>query len=60
MILTSARIKALTQLSLDIGNIFFATVFLGPLFIKTNYSAVLTGLVLAVGFWYLGIRFTKY
>ena len=59
MTLTLARTKALAQLSVDIGNIFFATVFLGSLFIETNYWAMATGFLLAIAFWYIGVRFTK-
>ena len=44
--------KALGEISKDLGQIFFASVFLaGLLGGKINYFSVITGLVLSIVFW---------
>ena len=53
--------KALGEISKDLGQIFFASVFLaGFLGGKINYLAIIIGLVLSIVFWSFYIITRKY
>lgn len=49
----------MAELLRDIGSIFFATVFLAPLFDKPNPFGTIIGFALSATCWYLGIRLIK-
>ncbi|OGI34319.1 MAG: hypothetical protein A2259_03325 [Candidatus Moranbacteria bacterium RIFOXYA2_FULL_43_15] len=58
--LSQARIEKLSDISCEIGQIFFATVFIGPLFNdKTDWFTVVSGLVLSAIFFGGGLFLTK-
>jgi len=57
--LSVAKTNALAELLRDIGSIFFASVFLGPLFNQPNFFWAILGLALALCAWYFGIKLVK-
>lgn len=57
--LSTAKNNALAELFRDIGSIFFATVFLAPLFDKPNFFGTMAGLTLSTVSWYFGIKLIK-
>lgn len=59
MLLTAPRIKALSGLLLDIGNVFFASVFLGPLLSQPSWFWTFIGILLTVTSWFFGLKLIK-
>ena len=58
MTLTSSRLQAISEIVRDIGQVFFASVFVGPLLGGQLHLVVaLFGLVLSAGFWYASLLF---
>jgi len=53
--------RALGEISKDLGQIFFASVFLASLMGgKVNYFSVLTGFILSIIFWSIYVFTQKY
>lgn len=60
MRITAFRLKIISEILRDIAQIFFASVFIGPLISgETNVVIVTVGLALSVGFWYTSILLVK-
>jgi len=57
--LSTVKINALAELMRDVGSIFFASVFIGPLLEKQNIFSSVLGLALAATSWYFGIKLIK-
>lgn len=58
--LSDSRFSKLSDISSDIGQIFFASVFIGPLFAdKFNWTVVISGLILSFVFWAICLILTK-
>lgn len=58
--ITDSRIQKLSDFCSDIAQIFFASVFLGPIFSeKTNYLVVFTGLIFSIFAWTAALLLTK-
>ncbi|PIT93775.1 hypothetical protein COU00_02580 [Candidatus Falkowbacteria bacterium CG10_big_fil_rev_8_21_14_0_10_43_11] len=52
--------KILSDISLDIGQIFFAAMFVGPIITGgANWFTFIGGLVVSLIFWYLAILFNN-
>lgn len=60
MILSSSRLEILSEISRDIGQVFFASVFIGPFFNELlNWPLVISGLILSLIFWSISLFLTK-
>jgi hypothetical protein len=58
MSLTPARLQAISEIVRDIGQIIFASVFVGPLLGGQLHLVVaFFGLILSGGFWYASLLF---
>lgn len=60
MRLSSARLEKLSDIVSEMGQIFFASVFIGPFFNeKTDWSIVIFGLILAASSWFVSLKLIK-
>ena len=58
--LSESRVTRLADISSDMGQIFFASVFLGPLFSeKVNWLVVVSGLAFSAVAWLSSLLLTK-
>lgn len=58
--LSSVKFEALSEIARDIGQIFFASMFVGPLINKTiNWLLIVSGLLLALVFWSASLLLVK-
>ncbi|HEY4496328.1 MAG TPA: hypothetical protein VJC04_03160 [Candidatus Paceibacterota bacterium] len=55
-----SKSKSLAEIFKYIGQVFFASMFVGPIVTKTtNASLFSAGLVLSIGFWYVSLLLVK-
>ena len=59
-LLSESRVAKLSEITSDLGQIFFASVFLGPFFLaKTNWVVVILGLILSLVSWFASLLLIK-
>lgn len=58
--LTRPRYQVISEVSRDIGQVFFASLFIGPLITgKINWLLVIMGFFLSIMFWLFGVLLIK-
>lgn len=56
----SEKSKAYSEIARDIGQVFFASMFIGPIISSSvNFTLTFYGLTLSILAWYLSILFIK-
>jgi hypothetical protein len=60
MVLSFSRLEILSEISRDIGQVFFASVFLGPLLSEQSFWATsVSGLLFSITFWGVSLLLTR-
>ena len=60
MLLSESKLEIISEITRDIGQVFFASVFIAPLFSDTlNWTTVVSGLILSLIFWSLSLLLSK-
>lgn len=60
MSLALKRLNTLSEISRDIGQVFFGLMFLGPLITgQIDWPIIISGLSLSIAFWVLSVILTK-
>jgi hypothetical protein len=56
VILTPEKLKTLSEIARDVGQVFFASMFIGPLVIgSVNWPLIITGFLVSLIFWLLSL-----
>lgn len=60
MLLSEPKLEVLSEITRDIGQVLFGSVFIAPLFSDTpNWVAIISGLILSLIFWSLSLLLSK-